>query len=42
MHCYMLPYTVKSVYPDIPNSKLKELIDKNKEMYPDAFKKPCQ
>ena len=33
---------LRRVYPDIPNSKLKELIDKNKKMYPDAFKKPCQ
>ena len=32
---------LRRVYPDIPNSKLKELINKNKKMYPDAFKKPC-
>ncbi|WP_237397869.1 MULTISPECIES: hypothetical protein [unclassified Gilliamella] len=31
---------LKRVYPDIPNSKLKELIELNKKMYPEAFKKP--
>ncbi|MWP50462.1 MULTISPECIES: RHS repeat domain-containing protein, partial [unclassified Gilliamella] len=31
---------LKRVYPDIPNSKLKELIELNKQMYPEAFKKP--
>ena len=28
---------LKRVYPDIPNSKLEELIELNKEMYPKAF-----
>ncbi|WP_261850181.1 hypothetical protein [Pectobacterium araliae] len=26
---------LRRVYPDIPNSKLKELIDMNKKMYPE-------
>lgn len=29
---------LKRVYPDIPNSKLKELIELNKEVCPEAFK----
>ena len=32
---------LRRVYPDIPNGKLQELIDKNKKIHPDAFKKPC-
>jgi hypothetical protein len=31
---------LKRVYPDIPNSKLKELIELNKKIYPEALKKP--
>ncbi|WP_298479625.1 hypothetical protein [uncultured Maribacter sp.] len=27
------------VYPDVPNQKLKELIDLNKSMYPEMNKK---
>ncbi|MGN2921185.1 hypothetical protein ACTFQ5_20920 [Aliivibrio fischeri] len=30
---------LRRVYPDIPNSQLKKLIDMNKELYPDAFLK---
>ena len=30
---------LRKVYPDIPRSKLKELINMNKEMYPAAFTK---
>jgi hypothetical protein len=31
---------LRRVYPDIPNEQLKKLIDMNKEIYPDAFRKP--
>ncbi|EJA7342709.1 hypothetical protein MWW41_004760 [Vibrio parahaemolyticus] len=30
---------LRRVYPDIPNSQLKKLIDMNKELYPEAFLK---
>jgi hypothetical protein len=30
---------LRKVYPDIPSEKLKELIELNKKMYPEAFKK---
>jgi len=30
---------LRRVYPDIPNSQLKKLVDMNKELYPDAFVK---
>ncbi len=30
---------LRRVYPEIPNSKLQELVKLNKEMYPKAFKK---
>jgi len=30
---------LRRVYPDIPNEKIRELIDLNKEMYPEAFRK---
>jgi RHS repeat-associated protein len=32
---------LKRVYPDIPISKLQELTELNKKMYPNAFKKGC-
>lgn len=31
-------FELKRVYPDIPNSALKELIDMNKKMYPEMRK----
>ncbi|WP_317041458.1 RHS repeat domain-containing protein [Flavobacterium columnare] len=31
---------LRRVYPNVPNSKLKELIDLNKKMYPEMNKKP--
>lgn len=31
-------FELKRVYPDIPNSALKELIDINKKMYPEMRK----
>lgn len=30
---------LRRVYPEAPKEKLRELIDLNKSMYPDAFKK---
>jgi len=33
---------LKRVYPDIPRSQLEKLIEMNKKMYPQAFKKPCK
>jgi len=30
---------LRRVYPDVPNLKLKELMQLNKDMYPKAFKK---
>ncbi len=30
---------LRRVYPEIPNSKLKELIEMNKDMYPEVMKK---
>jgi len=30
---------LRRVYPDVPNSALKELIQMNKLLYPEAFRK---
>ncbi len=30
---------LRRVYPEAPNAQLKRLIDANKQMYPDAFRK---
>lgn len=32
-------FELRRVYPDIPNKSLQELINLNKSMYPNAFKK---